>query len=61
MIPGAGKELYYCCLDESDCDYALPVGYDIVCRHPESERFELPESGRQPIRSNPPQKSRSRS
>ncbi|MBJ6800863.1 hypothetical protein [Geomonas propionica] len=39
VMPGTGKLLFYCSLDEADCTYALPVGYDIVCKHPDCESF----------------------
>lgn len=40
VIPGNGKPLFYCSLDETDCCYAFPVGYDVICKHPEPEQFE---------------------
>ncbi|GFO65702.1 hypothetical protein GMPD_36210 [Geomonas paludis] len=38
-MPGTNKLLFYCSLDEAECRYALPVGYDIVCKHPDCELF----------------------
>ncbi|WP_239027904.1 hypothetical protein [Geomonas subterranea] len=38
-MPGNGKLMYYCCQEEAECGYALPVGYDIVCRHPDCALF----------------------
>ena len=61
VMPGSGRELYYCSLDEADCSYALPVGYDIVCRHPDSELFEEQQPVTTPSREAPCTKKRSRS
>lgn len=61
VMPGAGLELYYCGLEETECGYALPVGYDVVCKHPESERFLERTPLTQPRRGDGPHKKKSRS
>ncbi|WP_136513271.1 hypothetical protein [Geomonas edaphica] len=61
VVPGLGRELYYCCLDETECGYALPVGYDVVCKHPESERFQERPTVRPARRSEASLKKKSRS
>ncbi|TSK07969.1 MAG: hypothetical protein FPO08_01255 [Geobacter sp.] len=61
VMPGLGKELFYCCLDETECGYALPVGYDVVCKHPESELFQEQPAVRPPRRSEAGLKKKSRS
>ncbi|MBU5637542.1 hypothetical protein KOM00_12465 [Geomonas sp. Red69] len=50
VMPGSGKPLYYCSLDDAECRYALPVGYDIVCRHPDCELFDTEHPARHPYR-----------
>lgn len=39
IMPGSGKELFYCTNETADCRYALPVGFDYLCRHGDSHAF----------------------
>ena len=39
VIPGTKREMYYCGIDEGDCRYAIPVGFDYVCKHPDNHLF----------------------
>lgn len=39
LMPGSGKELFYCSIEKDDCRYALPVGYDYLCKHGNSHTF----------------------
>ncbi len=41
-IPGAGREMYYCRIDNADCKYAMPLGFDYICKHPTAHAFEAP-------------------
>jgi hypothetical protein len=43
VIPGTNREMYYCRIDNADCRYAMPVGFDYVCKHPESHAFLISE------------------
>lgn len=61
VMPGSGRELYYCSLDEAECSYALPVGYDIVCKHPDSELFSKQQTALPPSPKDSCTKKRSRS
>lgn len=42
VIPGANREMYYCRIDNADCRYAMPVGFDYVCKHFDSYEFLIP-------------------
>lgn len=42
-IPGTRDEMFYCRIYNADCKYALPFGYDYLCKHPESRSFLIPE------------------
>lgn len=43
VIPGTRREMFYCSLDNADCRYALPVGYDLVCKHSKNHLFAVQE------------------
>ena len=43
VIPGTRQELYYCRIDEADCRYAMAVGFDYLCKHPDCRVFSIPE------------------
>jgi len=42
-IPGTDCEMFYCRIYNADCKYAVPFGYDYLCRHPEGRHFLIPE------------------
>lgn len=42
-IPGTSRELYYCTVLDAECRYARPLGFDYICKHPESHLFSAPE------------------
>jgi len=42
-IPGTDSEMFYCRLDYAECRYAMPFGYDYLCKHPDSLSFLIPE------------------
>jgi hypothetical protein len=42
-IPGANVDMYYCSIYNADCRYAMPFGFDFICKHPENYTFEEPE------------------
>lgn len=43
QIPGSHSEMFYCRIDNADCKYAMPFGFDYLCKHPESLSFLIPE------------------
>jgi hypothetical protein len=38
-IPGTGQEMFYCRLDNENCRFAMPFGFDYICRHLNNHRF----------------------
>lgn len=42
-MPGSGKEMFYCSIEDADCRYALSVGFDYVCKHSNSHAFATDE------------------
>ena len=32
-IPGTAHEMFYCRIDNEDCKFATPFGFDYICRH----------------------------
>ena len=43
IIPGSKGTMYYCRIDNDECKYARPLGFDYICRHPDSHGFLMPE------------------
>jgi len=43
VIPGTHSEMYYCRIDYAECRYAMPFGFDYLCKHPDSRAFLIPE------------------
>lgn len=43
VMPGSGKELFYCSIENADCRYALAIGFDYLCKHGNSHAFALDE------------------
>jgi hypothetical protein len=43
VIPGTRRQMYYCRIDNADCRYARPFGFDYLCKHPENYAFPNPE------------------
>lgn len=39
VIPVAGTEMYYCGIDKAECRYAMQLGWDYICKHPENANF----------------------
>ena len=45
-IPGTDQELSYCSLENMECRYAKPFGYDCICLHPDHLTFKVtPQNG----------------
>ena len=40
-LPGTSLEVFYCGLDNADCTYALPIGYDYICKHSDNHAFTI--------------------
>lgn len=58
VIPGTTSEMYYCRISNAECKYAMPFGYDYLCKHPDNRSFLIPEdadpdSWPQPHRASP--------
>jgi hypothetical protein len=43
VMPGANHEMYYCSIDHADCRYAMPFGFDLICKHQDGHTFVIPE------------------
>jgi hypothetical protein len=43
VIPGSGREMFYCGIDNGECRYAMQLGWDYVCKHPDNASFCTPE------------------
>jgi hypothetical protein len=43
LIPGANRSMYYCKIENADCKYAMPFGFDYICKHPNAHTFRPPE------------------
>jgi hypothetical protein len=44
LIPGVNREMYYCSIDNAECRFAIPFGFDYLCRHERNHTFTMPES-----------------
>jgi hypothetical protein len=45
VIPVSGREMYYCGIDNAECRYAMQLGWDYICKHPDNASFCAPEGG----------------
>ena len=43
VMPGTKLEMFYCKIENADCRYAMPFGYDYVCKHSNNFAFAIPE------------------
>ena len=43
VIPGTAREMFYCRIDNEDCKFAMPFGFDYICKHLNSHEFLTPE------------------
>jgi hypothetical protein len=43
VIPGSAREMYYCRIDNADCKFAMPFGFDYICKHLNNHEFFTPE------------------
>jgi len=43
VIPGTALEMFYCGIENDDCRYAMPIGFDYVCKHSNNHAFAIPE------------------
>jgi hypothetical protein len=41
--PATTREMYYCRIDNADCRFVMPFGFDYVCKHLNSHQFLTPE------------------
>lgn len=39
VIPGTAREMFYCRIDNDSCRFAMPFGFDYICRHLDSHQF----------------------
>ena len=42
VIPGTAREMYYCKIDNEDCKFAMPFGFDYICQHLNNHEFMTP-------------------
>ena len=42
IIPGTSREMYYCKIDNEDCRFAMPFGFDYICQHLNNHEFMTP-------------------
>jgi hypothetical protein len=33
IIPGTAQEMFYCRIDNEDCRFAMPFGFNYICQH----------------------------
>jgi hypothetical protein len=41
-IPGTAREMYYCKIDNEDCRFVMPFGFDYICMHLNNHEFYAP-------------------
>jgi hypothetical protein len=39
VIPGTTREMFYCRIDNEDCKFAMPFGFDYICKHLNNHQF----------------------
>lgn len=39
VIPGTALEMFYCRIDNEDCRFAMPFGFDYICKHLNNHGF----------------------
>jgi hypothetical protein len=39
VIPGTAQEMFYCRIDNEDCKFAMPFGFDYICNHLNNHEF----------------------
>jgi hypothetical protein len=39
VLPGTTREMYYCRIDNEDCRFAMPFGFDYICKHLNNHEF----------------------
>ena len=39
VIPGTTRKMYYCKIDNEDCKFAMPFGFDYICMHLNNHQF----------------------
>ena len=39
LIPGTAQEMYYCRVENEECKFAMPFGFDYICRHLNNHSF----------------------
>jgi len=39
VIPGSTREMFYCRIDNEDCKFAMPFGFDYICKHLNNHQF----------------------
>jgi len=42
VLPGTSREMYYCKIDNADCKFAMPFGFDYICQHLNNHGFSVP-------------------
>lgn len=42
VIPGTTREMYYCKIDNEDCKFVMPFGFDYICQHLNNHTFIVP-------------------
>jgi len=43
VIPGTAREMFYCRIDNEDCRFAMPFGFDYICKHLNNHQFTTTE------------------
>ena len=43
LIPGTAEEMCYCRIDNEDCKFAIPFGFDYICQHLNNRDFLVTE------------------
>lgn len=43
VIPGTTREMFYCRIDNEECRFAMPFGFDYICKHLHNHEFLSPE------------------
>jgi hypothetical protein len=42
VILGPVREMFYCRIDNEDCKFAMPFGFDYICQHLNNHKFLTP-------------------
>jgi hypothetical protein len=43
VIPGTTREMFYCRFDNEDCKFAMPFGFDYICKNLNNHEFPTQE------------------